>query len=174
AAGGMAIITDNQRGADSDNPDGYYEFERVKQLSQGDYAWLTDAEGKAVKIISALLQHLPPDHHYQVIFMHRHMAEILASQKKMLANRGEAANQVSDAELAALFENHKQKVQGWLGSQPNVTVLDVDYNQLVTTPEEQLKRLIEFVNHDLELACMMRVIDPALYRNRTVQPATVI
>ena len=32
AAGGMSIMTDELRTADESNPNGYYEFERVKKL----------------------------------------------------------------------------------------------------------------------------------------------
>ena len=58
--GGLDVLTDEIRTADEDNPKGYYEFERVKQLPQ-DTAWLPEAEGKAVKVISALLLQLPSE-----------------------------------------------------------------------------------------------------------------
>ena len=60
-AGGMPVLTDHIRTADEDNPKGYYEFERVKQIEY-DQAWLPDAQGKVVKMISALLKHLPPSY----------------------------------------------------------------------------------------------------------------
>ena len=58
AAGGLDSLTDNIRIADEDNPGGYFELERVKQL-ETDKAWLEEAKGRAVKLISALLKHLP-------------------------------------------------------------------------------------------------------------------
>ena len=57
-AGGIAVVTDNLRTADADNPRGYYEFEKVKRL-KNDASWLPDARGKAVKIVSQLLFDLP-------------------------------------------------------------------------------------------------------------------
>ena len=33
-AGGIPALTDGQRQADTDNPRGYYEWERIKQLPQ--------------------------------------------------------------------------------------------------------------------------------------------
>ncbi len=39
-AGGLPVLIDGIRTADSDNPKGYYEFERVKQLDKGDTAWV--------------------------------------------------------------------------------------------------------------------------------------
>src|SRR5512141_2581353 len=71
AEGGLTIITDQIRNADEDNPNGYYEFEPVKQLADGQFDWLAGANGKVVKIISALLEYLPRDYHYKVIFMER-------------------------------------------------------------------------------------------------------
>src|ERR1700730_12387191 len=79
-AGGMPTLTDGIRAADESNPKGYYEFERVKELDKnGDIAWLSDARGNAVKIISFLLTFLPESFDYQVIFMDRDLDEVLAS-----------------------------------------------------------------------------------------------
>ena len=50
-AGGLPIMTDQLRTADMDNPKGYYEFERVKKLKDGDTEWVKDAQGKVVKVI---------------------------------------------------------------------------------------------------------------------------
>ena len=47
-AGGLPVVTDGVRAADTSNPNGYYEFERVKDFGQGRrLAWLVDARGKA-------------------------------------------------------------------------------------------------------------------------------
>ncbi|MBM4465832.1 MAG: sulfotransferase [Chloroflexi bacterium] len=165
-AGGMAILTDGLREADVDNPKGYYEFERVKQLPKGDCAWLELAQGKAVKVIAALLEHLPPDRHYQVIFMRRRMAEILASQKQMLVRRGEDADKVSDEELARLFEKHLRKVEAWLAAQPHVEVLDVDYNAVLADPIPHACRINAFLGGLLDEEAMVAVVDSQLYRNR--------
>ena len=89
-AGGLSVVTDGLRAADEDNPKGYYEDERVKDLHQAaDKAWLRDARGKVVKIISFLLKSLPAENNYQVLFMHRNLREIVSSQNKMLVRRGE-------------------------------------------------------------------------------------
>ncbi len=167
-AGGMAVLTDGLRVADPDNPKGYYEFERVKALSKGDHDWLPEAEGKVVKVISALLEHLPADYTYRVIFMHREMAEVLASQRKMLARRGEAADAVADEELARLFEKHLRKVRGWLAAQPNIAVLDIDYNRMLLDPGPYISQVNAFLGNGLDVTKMATVVDPDLYRNRVV------
>src|SRR6185369_5935200 len=95
-AGGIKAMTDSIRTADEDNPKGYFELEKVKELEK-DHLWLSDAAGKAIKIISALLKHLPREYPYKTIFMRREMKEILASQRQMLIRRGEATDTISDA-----------------------------------------------------------------------------
>jgi hypothetical protein len=52
SAGGMEIITDYGRTADDDNPEGYYEDDRVKRLADDDdKSWLRSARGKAIKVV---------------------------------------------------------------------------------------------------------------------------
>jgi len=89
AAGGMPVLSDGERQADVDNPRGYLEWERIKQLPQ-DPACIAEAEGKVVKVISRLLLSIPAGHEYRVIFMQRPLPEVLASQETMLLHRGTA------------------------------------------------------------------------------------
>ncbi|MBD3857480.1 MAG: hypothetical protein IFK92_13350 [Acidobacteria bacterium] len=50
-AGGMELVVDNIRTADEDNPKGYYEDERVKDLAEmKDKEWLDGARGKVIKV----------------------------------------------------------------------------------------------------------------------------
>ena len=164
-AGGISPLVDNARAADEDNPRGYYEFERVKKLKQ-DQAWLPSARGKAVKVISALLAQLPAGESYRVIFMQRNMAEILASQRRMLERRGEPADKISDAEMAALFERHLKQVTGWLAAQPNMTVMYVDYRRLIASPQELVSAVNAFLGGWLDESKMAAAVDSTLYRNR--------
>lgn len=168
-AGGIPPLTDKLRTADKDNPKGYYEFERVKQLDKGDTAWLPQAEGKVVKVISALLKHLPSDYRYQVIFQRRHMSEILASQRKMLVHRGEDPDKMDDAQMAALFERHVQQLEGWLRQQPNIEVLYTHYSDVMADPLTEIDRIRRFLGRDLDVRAMVEVVDPELYRNRRVE-----
>lgn len=164
-AGGLPPLVDHLREADDDNPRGYYEFERVKQLKQ-DQSWLPSARGRAVKVISALLAQLPSSEQYKVIFMQRNMQEILASQRRMLERRGEPADKIGDGEMAVLFERHLQQVAGWLAAQPNMRVLYVDYRRLVQSPREQAGAVNAFLGGWLDVNKMAVAVDPTLYRNR--------
>lgn len=164
-AGGMPILTDHIRSPDEDNPRGYFEFERVKQIDD-DQAWLEDAAGKAVKMISALLKHLPPTFHYRVVFMQREMAEILTSQRQMLIRRGEPTDRIGDEKMAAVFRRHLSLTESWLNEQPNMEVLYVRYDQAVQDPAAQAHRVNLFLGGSLDVQEMMRVVDPNLYRQR--------
>lgn len=164
-AGGIPPVQDGIRSADSDNPKGYYEFERVKQLDKGDTDWVAGAQGKAVKVISALVQHLPPTFDYRVLFMRRDLDEILASQARMLQNRDEVAR-VSDDELKTLYNKHVRQVLTWLHEQPSFQVLEVDYNALLRDVTGQLPALAAFLGDTWDSRAGARVVDPALYRNR--------
>jgi hypothetical protein len=164
-AGGLPVLTDNVRTADEDNPRGYYEFERVKQIEE-DREWLPGARGKVVKMISALLKHLPPEHRYQVIFMQRDMDEILASQRRMLVRRGEDTERTDDKEMARLFARHLSQIESWLASQPHMDVLYVSYGDVLAAPVAQAARVNAFLGGGLDEGQMARAVDPELYRQK--------
>lgn len=164
-AGGIAPMQDGIRSADTDNPKGYYEYERVKKLDKGDTAWLPEAQGKSVKIISALLKHLPEGYEYRILFMRRDLNEIVASQNKMLTHRGEA-QKVSDAEIKLLYQKHLRHVYGWMDKAPTATFLDVNYNGMLKNPAGQLADINTFLGGTLNINAMGAIVDPALYRNR--------
>lgn len=163
--GGLLPVTDALRSADDDNPEGYYELETVKQMAAGNVAWLSDAGGKVVKVISALLEYLPSEYSYKVIFMEREISEILASQRKMLARRNKES-QVDDAELEAQFRKHLSVVKPWLARQPNMNVTYISYNALMSDPEPLCRRVVEFTGLSLSMDRMLMVPRGDLYRNR--------
>jgi hypothetical protein len=164
-AGGMQVLADHVRTADEDNPEGYYEFERVKKIEH-DQAWLEDARGKVVKMISALLRHLPPHHRYKVVFMRRKLEEVLASQRQMLVRRGKPTDTTSDEKMAEFFTQHLRRVEAWLGEQPNTDVLYVSYNALVLEPEPHCAQIAGFLGLPLDSARMASVASGTLYRQR--------
>ncbi|MBN8581874.1 MAG: sulfotransferase domain-containing protein [Anaerolineae bacterium] len=164
--GGLRILTDNIRSADDDNLQGYYEFERVKQLKEGDVDWLKDAKGSVVKVISALLAHLPAGQHYKVIFMEREMMEILSSQRKMLERRGKPGNPAEDGKFAELYGKHLEKIKGWLAHQTNMEVLYIHYNDMVKQPAEYAAKVAEFLGIPMDARAMGEVPQDQFYRQR--------
>jgi hypothetical protein len=164
-AGGLPIVTDGVRTADEDNPNGYYEDERVKQLHETvDKRWLRDARGKGVKIISYLLKRLPSDCNYKVVFWHRNPQEILKSQAKMLARRGEAS-ETSDERTLELMRKDLDDARFFL-RRPHFEVLELHYREALEHPRESAKRIADFLAQPLDVEKMAAVVDPKLYRNR--------
>jgi hypothetical protein len=164
-AGGLEPLTDSIRAADEDNPKGYFEFERVKQI-ESDKAWLEDARGRVVKLISALLKHLPPSRNYKVIFMRRAMPEILASQRQMLIRRGEPADAVPDDKMAAMFEKHLAQVESWLAAQPNIQTIYISYNEVMKEARPQAESINRFLGGALNVDAMAEAADRTLYRQK--------
>ena len=165
-AGGVNVLTDNIRTPDDSNPKGYYEFERVKKLKDGDNSWLEGSGGKVVKVISALLEYLPPEHTYRIIFMKRNIEEVLASQKQMLISRGEPTDKVSNAEMARLFQEHLHKVDNWLSLHSNIETLYVSYNDILNEPQETVEKINLFLGGRLDARQMLETVDKGLYRQR--------
>lgn len=165
-AGGLKILTDNQREADANNPKGYYEFERVKQMKDGDLAWLPDAAGKVVKIVTGLITFLPSEYKYKVIFMKRDLHEILSSQKKMLGRLGREDDNIPDDQMSKVYEEHLKQVKGWLVRQPNIELMYVNYNAMVADPTESLQKVNEFLGGGMDVKVMAGVVDKELYRER--------
>ena len=165
-AGGLKTVTDDKRSADEDNPKGYFEDERVKDLGQmEDRSWLRAARGKVIKVVSSLLQYLPEDNNYQVIFMRRNLKEVLASQAKMLDRRGEASH-TSDEELIAKYESHLEKVEFQLRFRPWFDALYLDHRSVLSDPAGAARKINEFLGGKLDERRMAEAVDPNLYRNR--------
>ena len=166
-AAGVPIVTDGLREPGEDNPRGYFEDERVKALykDEEDGAWLVEARGKAIKIISFLLRDLPPSNDYRIIFMRRDLDEVLASQRKMLERRGEPTD-TSDRQMFALWTSHLAQVDELLSSSRHIRALDVEYRDVVAEPRGQARRIHDFLGQDLDVERMVAAVDAKLYRNR--------
>jgi hypothetical protein len=164
-AGGIEAITDNLRVADEDNPKGYFELEKVKQLDK-DSSWLADCKGKVVKIISMLLKPLPANYPYKIIFMRRKMEEILASQRQMLIRRGQPTDTIPDAKMAEMFNKHLRDIEAFIASHPNMDCLYVSYNQVLENPAPHIEAINRFLDGNLNTGAMLEVVDKALHRQR--------
>ena len=164
--GGLFAVVDSLREADEDNPNGYFEIESSKSLKDGDRKWLYDAQGKVVKVISYLLEFLPDDLSYTIIFMEREISEVLASQRKMLQRRNETSA-LSDAEMEVQFREHLRAVKYWAARKPNMRILFVKYSQMVESPETLCKSIVDFLEIPLDLKSMQSVPSQYLYRNRS-------
>jgi predicted AlkP superfamily phosphohydrolase/phosphomutase/tetratricopeptide (TPR) repeat protein len=159
--GGMTILTDKNRKADENNPKGYYEDERVKAIGR-DNSWLEEADGKVIKVIAQLLQHLPAKYEYDILFMQRDMDEILTSQQKMLKKDPK----VYPTAIANAFSKELLKVEQWAKTQPNVRIKYVKYSDCIDSPEKIAEEVNLFLGNKMDAESMSNAIDAKLYRNR--------
>jgi Sulfotransferase domain len=161
--GGVAVVTDLIRAADTDNPKGYYEYEQVKTIKR-DTSWLPATRGKAFKMVSQLLYDLPPGEAYRIIFMERDLEETLLSQEKMLMRLGRTP--APREAIKGAYVRHLERLHEWLPQQLHMAVLRVNYNDLIEQPREQAGRVRLFLGGAVDAEAMARTVDPSLYRNR--------
>lgn len=163
----IEIASDNIRTADDDNPKGYFELERVKELDKNkDKSWLTELRGKAVKIISYFLPNLPYKNGYKVIFIERNLQEVIASQNKMLVNRGKEPDTSGDGKMILRFEGHLQKIKTMLQHDDRFDVLYIKHHDVLNDPLAQAIKINRFLGGRLDEEKMAMAVDPDLYRNR--------
>jgi len=165
AAGGLPILTDGRRGPDADNPRGYYEWEPIKRLPQ-EPDLIAEAEGKAVKVISWLLGTLPAGHDYRVLFMVRPLEEVVASQSVMILNRGAQGPALEPSAMVSALEAHRSQVRAFLGTRPDLPVMNVDYHALLADPGGHASAMARFLEVMLDIQAMADQVDTALYRQR--------
>jgi len=167
AAGGLEILADGERTADIDNPKGYFELERIKNLEkETDKSYLRAGRGKAVKVISFLIKDLPDENDYRVLFMRRDLDEVLASQQKMI-DRLESGD--TDADAAAMkeaFRNDIARVRVLCRTRPNFALCEIRYKDAVGDPAAASRAVNAFLGGRLDEAAMRAAVDAALYRNR--------
>jgi hypothetical protein len=166
-AGGVAPFTDGERSADIDNPDGYYEYERVKDLEKDpDRSWVRQARGRALKVISFLLRHLPPDNAYRVVYMRRHLDEVVKSQDRMLDRLGNAAPGGSLEAMKEAYRNDIVAARLYARKQPFMEMIEVHYRETIEKPAETARLVNRFLGGHLDEAAMAAAVNEQLYRNR--------
>jgi hypothetical protein len=166
AAGGLPIVTDGKRAADESNPEGYFELEAVKDLDKNaDRRWLGEARGRGVKILSPLLASLPDSNNYSVIYMLRHLREIIASQDAMLARAGEPTQITPLDALLAEYDAHLRRTRALLANRTCFETLFIDYADAIATPHEVAERVNRFVG-GLDVDGMAAAVNAQLYRQR--------
>ena len=164
-AGGIEPLTDAKRAADEDNPEGYWEWDDIKKLPKNPRL-IEQAEGKVVKVISALLPNLPGKHRYTIIYMVRPTEQVVDSQWAMLARTGSQPKS-EKKHLIEVQEHHSRQIREVLKKSERVTLLEVSYPDLVAGPEPVIARLAEllpgrFTPGPAVTAC----VKPRLFRNR--------
>jgi hypothetical protein len=165
AAGGIELLADDERPADADNPLGYFELERTRRLErETDRSWLRAGRGRAIKVVSPLLCHLPRDNRYRVLLVLRALDEVIASQNRMLERRG-APNPLDDARTHELYAHHLDDVRRLLAQRPEFEWLELRHELAIAEPTRFAQQVRAFLGRG-DPAAMAAAVDPALYHNR--------
>jgi hypothetical protein len=166
-AGGLPIMTDGARSADVDNPKGYFEHERIKDLErETDKSYLRAGRGKALKVISFLIPHLPDENDYRVVFMRRDLDEVLSSQDKMIQRLGTTDAAADREAMKEAYRNDIVRTRLLCRKRQNMEMIEIQYKATVEDPAETARRVNEFLGGRLDEAAMRRAVDESLYRNR--------
>jgi hypothetical protein len=173
AAGGLDILSDGQRAADVDNPKGYFELERIKNLEkETDKSYLRAARGKAVKVISFLIKDLPDENDYRVLFMRRDLDEVLASQQKMIDRLESSDSEADAAAMKEAFRNDIARVRVLCRMRANFALCEIHYKDAVADPAAASRAVNAFLGGRLDEGAMRAAVDAALYRNRSREGAS--
>ena len=166
-AGGQAIMTDSERSADIDNPKGYFEYERIKNLeNETDKSYVGEGRGKALKVISFLIKDLPDDSDYRVIFMRRDLDEVLTSQNKMIERRETEDAAASAEAMKEAYRNDIVRTRLLCKQRPNFELIEIHYKATIENPADTATRVNSFLGGRLDEAAMRAAVDGSLYRNR--------
>ena len=172
-AAGVPILCDDERKRDASNPNGYYELAAVKATAR-DTSWVARAPGYAVKVIHALVPVLPRDRSYRVILMLRDLAEVIDSQARMLAARGQPAGKLPEARLAEIFAAQLDETRHTLEAGACFDWIEVQHGNLIEDGRVVAQRVSQFLGlcdpgsspDTARIKAMGAVVDPALYRAR--------
>lgn len=168
-AGGLVPYTDEKRLADEDNPLGYMEHEDATRLAS-DRTWVPRARGKVVKIVAQLLPFLPEGEHYRIVFMHRDLREVLASQKAMLERLGREGASIDETKLGDTLRGQVESVLKWVAAHDNARCLHVRYEDAVNNPAGLTARLGSFFSGRLSTPAMTAAVNPRLRRQKAPGP----
>lgn len=164
AVGGVPVLVDEKRPADSDNPRGYFEYEPSK-VASGAKSWLDEARGKAVKLVAQLVPGLPPGPDYRVIFMERSLADVVASQRAMLQRLDREGARISDSRLAQTYLQQIANIDRHIQQRGDqFSVLGISYQSTMDDPRSIANTINEFLGGDLDLEAMIAAVDPSLQR----------
>ncbi|QEG34751.1 sulfotransferase domain-containing protein [Bythopirellula goksoeyrii] len=168
-ASGIKVITDGERAEDDNNPRGYFEHKEVMRLAQ-DKSIFHDSAGKAVKVIHALLKHIPVGMPLAVIFLERDLDEVLASQSVMLERLGRPQAKIAPQRMRDILESQLTLVRKELEARTDTSLLEVKYAQLIADPTATAKQIAAFLEpvlgRQLDYEAMAACVDASLYRQK--------
>jgi hypothetical protein len=172
-AAGLLLARDDARPPDPDNPRGYHELAAVKRLRR-DAGFLVACRGRVVKIVAPLLMDVPVASIGRVLFVERDLDEVLASQRTMLARRGEALGPTDEAALRRAFPASLDATRAWLARSGAPPVLFVEHRRLIEAPGESVARIAQFLERTAGGASAAADAAPPAVRERCVRAMAAV
>jgi len=181
--GGLETAVDELRDADQFNPNGYYDHQKIIDIDRKNpkpYAidFIESLQGRAVKVYAGFLNLLPVEAklHYKILFIERDVFEVWASRRKMNPQLQQKGNDEMIFFAIRQRENLKrvtENVKQWIKNRKDIEILWLNYKTLVEQPEQETKRIIQFLNTDeifnLDEQAMVSTINPDLYNEKATQ-----
>ncbi|MBU0762115.1 MAG: sulfotransferase [Candidatus Altiarchaeota archaeon] len=161
AAAGLPIATDEVREADKDNLHGYFEVDAIVDRIKENPDYVRGFDGKVLKVIHYGLQYLPKGD-YKVVYIERDLDEVMSSMEKMTGKPDPNREETKQA-----FRKLGEKIKKEMGEREDMDVLYISHRKLLTEPNPEVERIIDFLGIDnLRLGDMVSAIDKRSYRNR--------
>jgi hypothetical protein len=163
-AGGIPSAFDqSSRPPDDDNPRGYYELEGgkiINKLMNEEFSF-EPYKGMFIKITAYGLKFLPKGN-YKIIYSQRNIEEILDSMEKMAKIQDENRN-----DTRVVFTKLNDMIIQRIKEREDTDVLFVNYNEIVSNPAENVKKIYDFLgSKEFDLEKMITSVDKSLYRKR--------
>jgi hypothetical protein len=163
-AGGIPSAFDqSSRPPDDDNPRGYYELEGgkiINKLMNEEFSF-EPYKGMFIKITAYGLKFLPKGN-YKIIYSQRNIEEILDSMEKMAKIQDDNRN-----DTRVVFTKLNDMIIQRIKEREDTDVLFVNYNEIVSNPAENVKKIYDFLgSKEFDLEKMITSVDKSLYRKR--------
>lgn len=104
--------------------------EKAANLFQ-DATWMEDIGEQIIFIPSHSLSFLPDHYHYKLLYV---QSEVDLSPKD---KKGESISNILSTKKLAHFEQEQAKIEAWMESQANLSVLYLSYPEMIENKEEQ-------------------------------------
>ena len=116
-------------------------------------------------MVHTLATALPIGGPYRVVLVRRDLGDVLASQARMLARRGEPADAGADARLAEVFAAQLDALVGWAAARRDVALFVCVYESVLRDPRGVAARLADFLDGAVDAVAMAAAVEPALRRH---------
>jgi len=104
-----------------------------------------------------------------LIFIHRDLREVVASQRAMLERLGRKSSVLAEERLMRASTRHLMRVQNWLRRHPHIPILAIHYAEALAHPAGTAERLARFLGPPFDTRAAAAAIEPSLRRQKAAE-----